>query len=516
MKASESARPFATGLPLFCLWLLSCNVQAQLATNTVPMDNAAVLYSPFNWGVTPRSAKTINPGAYFKVLFLGTSCRLTTDTSSNLPPYSQFWFRVDGGPFTKYTLSAGNPVVTVAEGLVSRKHLLEVVIKSTSETVDRWLKQRTAVVFTGILLDKGATVAPPLRQPFNILVFGDSITEGVRVNGYVGIPNDTDRNDALQDYSWLLSQELPAEVGVVGFGATGINTGGSGSVPALGKSYALLWTGQSRSFTDPEPDLIIYNEGTNDGSSITAGMLAVVRALRQAAPNARQLLLVPFNGSHAAELNAVVTTIGSSHLSLGDTKGFFNASDSSDGLHPYGYAHLALIAPKMASLVTPLLSLAPKGLQAAVSNRWVTLSWTALVGATNYSVQRATNSGGPYVPIGNTTATNYTDTTVANGTSYFYVISASLRTGQTANSSEVGASPPGAVQLDGNLNLDDSLLSLSWPAWAVGYTLLQTTNLSPPVQWQSVTNAPQGSNDTLGLTLPVAKDGQQYFRLKAP
>jgi hypothetical protein len=80
---------------------------------------------------------------------------LTTDTSSNQPPYSQFWFRVDGGPFTKYTLSAGNPVITVAEGLVSRKHLLEVVIKSTSETVDRWVKQRTAIVFTGILLDNG-------------------------------------------------------------------------------------------------------------------------------------------------------------------------------------------------------------------------------------------------------------------------------------------------------------------------------------------------------------------------
>lgn len=98
----------------------------------------------------------------------------------------------------------------------------------------------------------------------------------MRVNGFAGIANDTDRNDALQVYSWLLSQELPAEVGVVGFGATGINTSGSGNVPLLAKSYGYLWAGRARSFSDPEPDLIIYNEGTNDGSSITSGMAAIV------------------------------------------------------------------------------------------------------------------------------------------------------------------------------------------------------------------------------------------------
>jgi hypothetical protein len=423
---------------------------------------------------------------------------------------------VDGGAFTQYTLSTSNPGLTVATGLVKRKHLLEVVVKSTSETIDRWVKQRTAVIFTGLWLDNGATVSAPTRKPFNILIYGDSITEGVRVNGYNGIANDTDRNDALQVYSWLLSQELPAEVGVVGFGATGINTPGSGGVPTLGKSYAFLWAGQPRSFSEPEPDLIIFNEGTNDGSSIATGMRAVVQALLQIAPNTRQLLLLPFNGSHAADLKTVVTTVGSSKVSYGDTKGFFNTADSSDALHPYGYANLAYIAPKMASLVTPLLTLAPKGLQAATSNQWVTLSWTALVGATNYSIHRATNSGGPYDWIGATTRTNYTDTTVIGATPYFYVISALLWTGETANSSEASATPQTPLSLGMNRSADGNHIVLSWPAWASNYHLLYTTNLTPPIQWQGVVNAQQMSNDLFDLTLPVAQDEQQFYQLQAP
>jgi len=103
---------------------------------------------------------------------------LTSDTSSNLPPYSEFWTRVDGGPVTQHSLSNGNPTIAVAAGLVNRKHLLEVVIKSTSETIDRWTQQRTAIVFTGLLLDNGATVTAPVRKPFSILILGTVLRKG--------------------------------------------------------------------------------------------------------------------------------------------------------------------------------------------------------------------------------------------------------------------------------------------------------------------------------------------------
>lgn len=211
-----------------------------------------------------------------------------------------------------------------------------------------------------------------------------------------------------------------------------------------------------------------------------------------------------------------MTTVGNSKVSFGDTTGFFNASDSSDSLHPYGYANLSFIAPKMASLVTPLLTLAPKGLNGSVSNQWVYLSWTALVGATNYTIQRATNSGGPYTPIGSTKTTNYTDITATNAASYFYVISASLRTAETANSDEVVVTPEAWVRMGVQLDPTSSQLMLSWPSWAANLSLWGTTNFSPPVVWGQITNAPQDTNGVLSLTLPLTKDGQQYFRLKGP
>jgi hypothetical protein len=75
----------------------------------------------------------------------------------------------------------------------SKSHLLEVIVKSTTETNSRWTPQNTAVVFTGLTLDAQATVRLPQRKRYNILIYGDSITEGVRTLGFEGIQNDTDR-----------------------------------------------------------------------------------------------------------------------------------------------------------------------------------------------------------------------------------------------------------------------------------------------------------------------------------
>ena len=199
------------------------------AATTIAMNDAALLYSPYNWVVTVDGAKTINPGAYFRVIFTGQSAVLHTDTSnSGVGPYSQFWTRVDGGPLVQHVLAPGNPDFAIPLGppfSASPNHLLEVIVKSSTETRDRWFQQTTAVVFTGLTLDANATVRVPQRKPKNVLIYGDSITEGVRTLGFVNIPNDTDRNDAVRDYSFQLCQMLPCEIGIVAFGATGLTKG---------------------------------------------------------------------------------------------------------------------------------------------------------------------------------------------------------------------------------------------------------------------------------------------------
>jgi hypothetical protein len=84
----------------------------------------------------------------------------------------------------------------------------------------------------------------------------------------------------------------------------------------------------------------------------------------------------------------------------------------------------------------------PTGLAATAGNAQVVLGWNASVGATSYNVKRATVTGGPYTPIASgVTSTSHTDTTVINGTTYYYVVSAVNGSGESADSGEVSATP---------------------------------------------------------------------------
>ena len=87
----------------------------------------------------------------------------------------------------------------------------------------------------------------------------------------------------------------------------------------------------------------------------------------------------------------------------------------------------------------------PTNLVATAGNGQVGLSWSASSGATSYNVKRSTTSGGPYTTIASPTTTSYTDTGVTNGTTYYYVVSAVNTAGESANSSQVSATPQVAV-----------------------------------------------------------------------
>ena len=84
----------------------------------------------------------------------------------------------------------------------------------------------------------------------------------------------------------------------------------------------------------------------------------------------------------------------------------------------------------------------PTGLNATGGNAQVSLSWSVSLGAARYDVKRSTTSGGPYgTAVASATATNYTDTSVTNGTTYYYVVSAVNTVGQSANSAQASATP---------------------------------------------------------------------------
>ncbi|HEX9046463.1 MAG TPA: fibronectin type III domain-containing protein [Verrucomicrobiae bacterium] len=86
--------------------------------------------------------------------------------------------------------------------------------------------------------------------------------------------------------------------------------------------------------------------------------------------------------------------------------------------------------------------LAPANLVAASSNAVAALTWSAANGAASYIVQRSITSGGNYTTIATgVSATNFFDTGLVNGGTYYYVVAAANTYGVSSNSAEVSATP---------------------------------------------------------------------------
>jgi Cep192 domain 4 len=80
------------------------------------------------------------------------------------------------------------------------------------------------------------------------------------------------------------------------------------------------------------------------------------------------------------------------------------------------------------------------------TGHYVTLTWDpSASGIAGYNVYRGTHSGGPYTRLNSSVnhATTYTDTTVNNGKTYFYVVtSVSVSNGESPYSTPVSAAIP--------------------------------------------------------------------------
>ncbi len=123
---------------------------------------------------------------------------------------------------------------------------------------------------------------------------------------------------------------------------------------------------------------------------------------------------------------------------------------------------------------------APTGLAAVAGNAQTSLSWTAASGATSYKVKRATLSGGPYTTVASPTGTSYINTGLTNGTTYYYVVSAVNAGGESANTSQVNATPqvpapPAPIGLA--VTPGNAQASVSWTAasGATSYNVKRST-----------------------------------------
>jgi hypothetical protein len=150
----------------------------------------------------------------------------------------------------------------------------------------------------------------------------------------------------------------------------------------------------------------------------------------------------------------------------------FIASANSSGQIVIAFTQGSADNPSIAGIEiwTPAaIAAAPTGLTATAGNGQVTLDWNASTGATSYNVYRGTSSGGEGgTPIETgITGTSYVDSTVTNGTTYYYKVAAVNTGGTSGLSNEASALPkvvPPNAPTSPTAQAGFGSVSLSWGA----------------------------------------------------
>ncbi len=163
---------------------------------------------------------------------------------------------------------------------------------------------------------------------------------------------------------------------------------------------------------------------------------------------------------------------------------------------------------------------APTGVAAtAASQTQVNVSWGASSGATSYTISRATTSGGPYSSVGTSSTTSFSNTGLACGTTYYYVVSASNGTCSSANSAQAQATTSacsGGTELitNGGFETGTTPWVLSgtaarstgaYPHSGVAYSLMGSSTTGSGAEYQQIT-IPTTATGTLTFWLNVTSD----------
>ena len=302
---------------------------------------------------------------------------------------------------------------------------------------------------------------------------------------------------------------------IMNFAGTIIGTPGSWN--NLGNTITNVFDGNTNTFYDAAV-------GTGDwaGLDLGGGAVAIVTQINfcPRASSGSRMVGGQFQGANVADFSSGVVTL------------FTVPSTPPDGwttvknVAPAGpFRYLRYISPANGwcnvaevqflgyNAVAPS---APMGLNAAPGDAQVALSWNTSAGATNYYVKRSTTSSGGYLYVGTNATPVFTDTSVNNGTLYYYVVSGVNAAGEGPNAGEVSARPTSFAPVQIGIATVGNQLQFNWPAEHTGWQLQSQTN-SPGAglgtNWVDMT----GSDQTNLVGLPVdGANGAVFFRLVRP
>jgi len=302
-------------------------VQESGASTIVPASSPSLYFSEKNWHMDKAAgvAVSVNSGAYLKTVITGSTSveveLVPTKPGAKGVHYMNVVYSLGNRELVEFPILGNSSAIPISSaGLDADANTsLVLFIYNSNQGANRWHEPANggaALMVKGIKLDAGGSAHLPPLLPRRMLLFGDSITEGVNAECTNPDPGckggDLCANSATKTWGVAVAAALGAEYSQVGFGSLGWVVGGAGGVPAFfepGKDATNSWDKvydvANRSFDNL--DYIFVGHATNDGlrgasvAAVTASVSGWLAAARARAGTATYIFLaVPFGGFGAA------------------------------------------------------------------------------------------------------------------------------------------------------------------------------------------------------------------------
>jgi autotransporter-associated beta strand protein len=323
-------------------------------------------------------------------------------------------------------LSGGvaNANLTIKLGTLSGSGIIDSAFNSSTTTYEIGARSEDSV-FSGIFKNSNGTATTALTKVGGglLILSGANTYKGATaINGgtlaFTGTMTGTGALAVNNTGTLGGTATLPMAVTVNNGGAIAPGVGGVGTLTLSG---SLTLSGGAVLNID------VLGTGNSDKLALTGGYTA------SGVTTVNVSALPGFAGVGTYPILTGATGISAANFALGTT--------------PSGYAVKLSASSGTLSVVVSAPD-APADLVATAGDGQVGVSWNASAGATSYTVLRSTTSGSGYAQVtgGTTTATGFTDTTVTNGTTYYYVVTATNLGGTSAASNQAGAQPLSARQ----------------------------------------------------------------------
>jgi hypothetical protein len=161
---------------------------------------------------------------------------------------------------------------------------------------------------------------------------------------------------------------------------------------------------------------------------------------------------------------------------------------------------------------------APTGLAATAGDAQIVLNWTvsSIPNFAFYKVYRSTTNGGPYTQIAtNLTSPSYTNSSLVNGTAYYYVVTVTNTSShESTNSAQTSATPIHPTPPAGlGMSSSGADHTLSWPASHRGWILEMQVQTLTPSGWTAVAGSSAVTSHTVHHT---TSSPRTFYRLRRP